>query len=95
VATLRMALGIVLVGAGLGLAVKAGADIPAPVLGGVPLSLAAYLIYKEVRRRREAAASPAADEPSEPVAVASTNGHTPAPPAPERVPVPALGREED
>ena len=52
VSTLRMALGIVLVGAGLGLATKAGADIPAPVLAGVPLALAAYLAVKEVRRRR-------------------------------------------
>ena len=52
VSTLRMALGIVLVGAGLGLATKAGADIPAPVLAGVPLALAVYLGVKEVRRRK-------------------------------------------
>src|SRR5436190_5181409 len=39
VTTLRTGLGIVLVGAGLGLLTKAGANIPAPVLAAAPLAL--------------------------------------------------------
>ena len=61
VATLRMALGIVLVGAGLGLATKAGADVPAPVLAGVPLALTVYLGVQELRRRREGTPGPVLD----------------------------------
>jgi uncharacterized protein len=38
-ATLRTALGVVLVGAGLGLATKAGADIPPALLAAIPLLL--------------------------------------------------------
>src|SRR4051794_33225015 len=41
VATLRALLGIVLVGAGLGLLSKAGAAIPAPVIAAVPVLVAA------------------------------------------------------
>jgi uncharacterized membrane protein YfcA len=55
VATLRTALGIVLLGAGLGLATKAGADIPAPVIAGVPLLLAVYLAATHVLRPAEPA----------------------------------------
>ena len=43
VGALRAALGIVLVGAGLGLASKAGAAIPAPLIAAVPLLLAVLL----------------------------------------------------
>lgn len=39
VATLRTALGVVLVGAGLGIATKAGLHVPAPVLAAVPVVL--------------------------------------------------------
>jgi uncharacterized membrane protein YfcA len=42
-ATLRTALGVVLIGAGLGLATKAGADIPPVLLAGVPLILAVVM----------------------------------------------------
>src|ERR687895_158887 len=42
-AVLRTALGLVLVGAGLGLATKAGADIPAPVLAAVPVLLVVFM----------------------------------------------------
>jgi uncharacterized membrane protein YfcA len=52
VSALRMALGIVLVGAGLGLASKAGADIPPVVIAAVPLLLAAVVIVQSVRRPR-------------------------------------------
>jgi uncharacterized protein len=51
VATLRTALGLVLVGAGLGLAAKAGADVPAPVVAAVPVGLAALLGGQAVLRR--------------------------------------------
>jgi uncharacterized protein len=58
VGTLRTALGIVLIGAGLGLASKAGADIPAPLLAAVPVTLLLIVASNEWRRRvRSAAAS--------------------------------------
>jgi uncharacterized membrane protein YfcA len=49
-ATLRTALGVVLVGAGLGLATKAGADIPVPVIAAVPLILIAIVGGPPIRR---------------------------------------------
>jgi uncharacterized membrane protein YfcA len=51
VATLRTALGIVLIGAGLGLATKAGADVPAPLLAAVPVLLAVVIGVQELSRR--------------------------------------------
>ena len=51
VATLRTALGLVLVGAGLGLASKAGADVPAAVIAAVPVALAALLGGQALVRR--------------------------------------------
>ena len=51
VGTLRAALGLVLVGSGLGLASKAGAEVPAPVLAGVPVALAATLCAQALLRR--------------------------------------------
>jgi uncharacterized protein len=48
VGTLRTGLGIVLVGAGLGLMNKAGAAIPAPLLAGAPLALLALLLGREL-----------------------------------------------
>jgi uncharacterized protein len=62
-ATLRTVLGIVLVGAGLGLATKAGLDVPAPVLAAVPVVIALALLGPRLRRRRRLAAlsEPAAD----------------------------------
>jgi uncharacterized membrane protein YfcA len=54
VATLRTALGIVLIGSGLGLLSKSGADVPAPVLAAVPALLAATILTQQlVRRARE------------------------------------------
>ncbi len=61
VSTLRTALGLVLVGAGLGIASKAGADVPAPVIAAVPLALAALLSGQALLRRlRAPALSPGA-----------------------------------
>jgi uncharacterized membrane protein YfcA len=58
-ATLRVALGVVLVGAGLGLATKAGADIPAPLIAAVPLILATIVggppLWRWLRARRASA----------------------------------------
>jgi uncharacterized membrane protein YfcA len=50
-ATLRTALGVVLVGAGLGLATKAGAGVPAPVLAAVPVLLVALVGGRPLVRR--------------------------------------------
>jgi uncharacterized protein len=62
-ASLRTALGIVLIGSGLGLASRAGAGIPTPVLAGVPLLLAGYVgiqlpLRRQRRRAPEAVVSP-------------------------------------
>jgi uncharacterized membrane protein YfcA len=54
-ATLRTALGIVLIGAGLGLASKAGADIPSPLLAAVPLTLLLVVLATEWQRRGRSA----------------------------------------
>lgn len=51
VGTLRAALGIVLVGSGLGLASKAGADVPAPVLAAVPVLLIGLIVTQQLLRR--------------------------------------------
>src|SRR3954453_13253384 len=58
VATLRTGLGIVLIGGGLGLLTKAGADIPAPVLAAAPLAL--LLLFGGQGRRRRARTARAA-----------------------------------
>jgi uncharacterized protein len=50
VATLRTGLGVILIGASLGLLSKAGVDIPAVVLAGVPLLLLALLASPHVLR---------------------------------------------
>ncbi|MDQ4072341.1 MAG: sulfite exporter TauE/SafE family protein [Actinomycetota bacterium] len=62
-ATLRTVLGIVLVGAGLGLATKAGLEVPAPVLAAVPVLIALAVAAPRLRRRRRRAppSEPAAD----------------------------------
>jgi uncharacterized membrane protein YfcA len=49
--TLRTAIGIVMIGAGLGIASKAGAEIPAPVLAAVPVVLALVVIGQHVAGR--------------------------------------------
>ena len=51
VATLRTVLGVVLIGAGLGLATKAGADIPPAVIAGVPLILMGVVAGPPLRAR--------------------------------------------
>src|SRR3954452_24552151 len=51
VATLRTGLGIVLIGGGLGLLTKAGADIPPPVLAAAPLALLVLFLGQGIRRR--------------------------------------------
>jgi uncharacterized membrane protein YfcA len=51
VATLRTALGIVLVGSALGLLSKAGAGVPAPLLAAVPVVLAAVVGAQQLVRR--------------------------------------------
>jgi uncharacterized membrane protein YfcA len=50
VATLRTVLGVILIGAALGLLSKAGAQIPTPVLAGVPLLLLAILAAGPAKR---------------------------------------------
>jgi uncharacterized membrane protein YfcA len=50
-ATLRTALGVVLIGAGLGLLSKAGAEIPAPLIAAVPIALAILIATTELARR--------------------------------------------
>jgi uncharacterized membrane protein YfcA len=50
--TLRTALGVVLVGAGLGLLTKAGAEIPAPLVAAVPIALAVLIATTELARRQ-------------------------------------------
>jgi uncharacterized membrane protein YfcA len=56
VEALRLALAIVLIGGGLGLLTKAGVDIPAPILAGVPLVLILVVGGKQrAERRREIA----------------------------------------
>jgi len=67
VATLRTGLGIVLIGSGLGLLTKAGADIPAPVLAGAPLALL-LLFVGQGRRRRARTARAAAVSGAQPLA---------------------------
>jgi uncharacterized membrane protein YfcA len=57
---LRPALGIVLLASGLGLLGKAGIDVPAGVLVGVPIVLAAIAIAV-LRRRLRRASTPVAD----------------------------------
>jgi uncharacterized protein len=49
--TLRTALGIVMIGAGLGIATKAGAEIPAPVLAAVPVILVLVVIGQHMAGR--------------------------------------------
>jgi uncharacterized membrane protein YfcA len=49
--TLRTILGVVLVGAGLGLASKAGAPIPPYVIGGVPVVIAVLVLWERFRDR--------------------------------------------
>src|SRR3954453_11881032 len=54
VATLRTGLAIVLIGGGLGLLTKAGADIPVPGLAGAPVALAILFLGQGARRRAQA-----------------------------------------
>ena len=49
--TLRTILGVVLIGAGLGLASKAGAPIPPYVIAGAPAIIGALVIYERFRDR--------------------------------------------
>jgi uncharacterized membrane protein YfcA len=53
-ATLRTALGVVLIGAGLGLLSKAGVEVPAPVIAAVPIALAVLIGITELARRQPA-----------------------------------------
>jgi uncharacterized membrane protein YfcA len=48
---LRTALGVVLIGAGLGLLSKAGVQVPAPLIAAVPIALAILLVTTELARR--------------------------------------------
>jgi uncharacterized membrane protein YfcA len=59
IGVLRTALGVVLIGASLGIASKAGADIPAPVIAGVPVVLALLIGLPPLLRRLRAARPPA------------------------------------
>jgi uncharacterized membrane protein YfcA len=65
--TLRTALGLVLIGAGLGLATKAGADIPAPLLAAIPVVLAGFVggppLLRRLSGRRPSVAPPPVPAP--------------------------------
>ena len=50
--TLRTVLGVVLIGAGLGLAAKAGLDVPAPLLAAVPVMIVLVVLGPPLARRR-------------------------------------------
>jgi uncharacterized membrane protein YfcA len=50
--TLRTGLGVVLIGAGLGLLSKAGAEIPAPLIAAVPIALGILIATTELARRQ-------------------------------------------
>ena len=50
--SLRLALSVVLLGAGLGLLTKAGVDIPAPVIGAFPAAIATIAAISVTRARR-------------------------------------------
>ena len=65
VATLRTVLGVILIGASLGLLSKAGVNIPAYALAAVPVLLTAILLARPVRKwaRAPVAPSPAAPAP--------------------------------
>jgi uncharacterized protein len=67
--SLRLALSVVLLGSGLGLLSKAGADIPAPLLGAFPLAIGGIAAVSEIRRRRRnVAAIPLSARPAHPIA---------------------------
>ncbi|MEA2272674.1 MAG: uncharacterized protein QOI98_1382 [Solirubrobacteraceae bacterium] len=67
--SLRLALSVVLLGSGLGLLSKAGANIPAPVLGAFPVAIGMIAGGSELRsRRRRIAAIPLTARPVHPVA---------------------------
>lgn len=57
VPALRVALGAVLASAALGVCSKAGADIPAAAIVGLPLAVAAFALWLRRRRRAIAAAT--------------------------------------
>ena len=58
VGTLRTVLAVVLIGSGLGLLSKAGTPVPAPVLGAVPVVVAALLAAQVLARRSRPALAP-------------------------------------
>jgi uncharacterized membrane protein YfcA len=62
-ATLRTALGVVLVGAGLGLATKAGADLPPAVLAAVPVLLVVVFSARPLKRWLSAPVAPPSPAP--------------------------------
>ncbi len=62
--TLRTVLGVVLIGAALGLGAKAGLPIPTGVIAGIPIILAAIVLWERFRNRvRRADADTVAQEP--------------------------------
>jgi uncharacterized protein len=63
-ATLRTVLGVVLVGAGLGLLAKGGADIPEPVLAAVPTLVGLLILGSWMRARRRSRAGAVLDKVS-------------------------------
>jgi uncharacterized protein len=67
--SLRLALSIVLLGSGLGLLSKAGADIPPALLGAFPVAVGVIAAASEVRsRRRRLSTLPVTALPANPVA---------------------------
>lgn len=61
VGALRVALGLLLVGAGLALVQKAGANVPTPVVAAFPLAVGVLVAVAHLRARAKTAARSAAD----------------------------------
>ncbi|MBA3422661.1 MAG: sulfite exporter TauE/SafE family protein [Thermoleophilaceae bacterium] len=65
-ATLRTVLGVVLVGAGLGLATKAGLDVPTPVLAAIPILIVLAALGPRLLTRRRTTEPGLTNRPEDP-----------------------------
>jgi uncharacterized protein len=64
VGALRVALGLLLVGAGLALVQKAGAGVPTPLVAAFPIAVGAFVTIAHLRARSKSAARAEAAAPS-------------------------------
>jgi hypothetical protein len=76
-ASLRIALGVTLMGAGLGLSVKAGLSVPTPVLAAFPVALVAVIGLPRLRRRTGPSPGTQAYERESRLVAASRSGSVP------------------